>query len=166
VRATADKEEKLEMGTDEYSSANADGVASPSIIPEDNGTGPTDPPTGLGLFLGRSRRLAAIIFPDDRWPGQWRVALPDGTITDHTNLVRAKDAALTRVEGIEAAKTPHKSPLKLLDIFQWSPSPVRFSARRVPKAATRLESSASEVTSSSSYADSRLRRQRESQGSE
>src|SRR5262249_26244406 len=32
------------------------------------------------------------IVPDDRWPGMYRLRLPDGTLSDMVNLTRAKDA--------------------------------------------------------------------------
>jgi len=37
----------------------------------------------------------AVIVPDTRWPGMWRVQRPDGTVTDMVNLARARDAART-----------------------------------------------------------------------
>jgi len=32
------------------------------------------------------------IVPDDRWPGMYRLRLPDGTLSDMVNLTRARDA--------------------------------------------------------------------------
>ena len=78
------------------------------------------------LFIGNKRSPAAVIVEDNIWPGQWRVIRPDGSLSDHVNLSRAKDAALDQAEAIEARKTPHKSPLKLLDNFRWS---APYSAR-------------------------------------
>ena len=40
------------------------------------------------------------------------------------NLTRAKEAALDIAEGIEARKTPHKSPLKSLKFFWQSRPPI------------------------------------------
>ena len=34
------------------------------------------------------------IVPDGTWPGMWRVALPDGSLTDMVNLSRVRDAAI------------------------------------------------------------------------
>jgi hypothetical protein len=87
------------------------------------------PPSRKLLFIANRRAPAVVIVADDRWPGQWRVVRPDGTVSDHTNVGRAMDAALDQAEAIEAGKTPHESPLKLLKNFRWSPSPVRQNER-------------------------------------
>ena len=76
------------------------------------------------LFLGK--KSVASIVGDDIFPGQWRVIRPDGSLSDHVNLTRAKDAALDQAEAAEARKTPHKSPLKSLADFQWSAPLKRF----------------------------------------
>jgi hypothetical protein len=44
------------------------------------------------LHLGKGRALVTIE-PDVQWPKMWRVRLPDGSLTDMVNRVRAKDAA-------------------------------------------------------------------------
>jgi hypothetical protein len=49
----------------------------------------------LGLHYGNSRRALATVVPDDRWPGMWRVSLPERPLSDMLNLARAKDAAIT-----------------------------------------------------------------------
>jgi hypothetical protein len=36
------------------------------------------------------------IVPDGRWPGMFRLRLPDGSLSDILNLTRAKDALATR----------------------------------------------------------------------
>jgi hypothetical protein len=77
------------------------------------------------LFIAKRRTPAAIIVADDIWPGQWRIVRPDGSLSDHVNATRAKEAALDQAEAAEARKTPHKSPLKTLQNFLWSASPVR-----------------------------------------
>ena len=77
------------------------------------------------LFIANRRTPAAVIVQDDVWPSQWRVVRPDGTLSDHVNLTRAMDAALDQAEGIEARKNPHESPLKTLNNFRWSASPIK-----------------------------------------
>jgi len=42
-------------------------------------------------------RVVATIMPDQKWPGMWRVRLPNGHLSDAVNLARAKDAAFTLV---------------------------------------------------------------------
>jgi hypothetical protein len=78
-----------------------------------------------GLFIANRRTPAVVIVPDETWPGQWRVIEPDGSLSDHTNLARAMDAALDQAEAVEAQKRPHKSPLKTLNNFRWSALPMR-----------------------------------------
>jgi hypothetical protein len=73
------------------------------------------------LFVGKRRVLQ--IERDAKYPQMWRVRLPDGSLSDMVNLTRAKEAALNIAEGIEARKTPHKSPLKSLKDFSWSRPP-------------------------------------------
>jgi len=50
-----------------------------------------------GKVLYRRARSAPVaeIVPDEKWPSMWRVRLPDGTLSDMVNLIRAKDAAVT-----------------------------------------------------------------------
>ena len=43
-----------------------------------------------------SRKLDPRIVPNAKWPGMYRVRLPDGSLTDMLNLARAKDALLSR----------------------------------------------------------------------
>ena len=49
---------------------------------------------GYRLRLSTGRILATIE-PDRDWVGMFRVRLPDGRLTDMTNLTRAKDAAVS-----------------------------------------------------------------------
>jgi hypothetical protein len=49
---------------------------------------------GHRLRLVSGRHLA-IIEPDNRYAGMYRVRLPDGRVTDITNISRAKDAAVS-----------------------------------------------------------------------
>jgi hypothetical protein len=48
-----------------------------------------------------TKRLSVTrIVPDKRWPGMYRLRLPDGSLSDMANLTRAKDAlAELRVAG-------------------------------------------------------------------
>jgi hypothetical protein len=41
-----------------------------------------------------SGRVLATVEPDSKWPGMYRVRLPDGHLTDIVNPTRAKDAAV------------------------------------------------------------------------
>jgi hypothetical protein len=85
------------------------------------------PTTNAALTLSVGRRPTLRIEPDLTYSGMWRVRLPSGTLSDMANLSRAKDAALDIAEGIEARKNPHKSPLKFLRNFSWSPAPITRS---------------------------------------
>lgn len=38
------------------------------------------------------RSVPPVILPDELWPGMYRVRLPDGSLSDIVNLIRAKDA--------------------------------------------------------------------------
>jgi hypothetical protein len=50
------------------------------------------------LLYGRARRPLATVVPDTRWPDMWRIAWPDGQLSDMVNLTRAKDAAVAIAE--------------------------------------------------------------------
>jgi len=45
------------------------------------------------LHYGSAERPLATVVPDEQWPGMWRIAWPDGHLSDMVNLSRAKDAA-------------------------------------------------------------------------
>ena len=45
------------------------------------------------LHYGSAERALATVVPDSQWPGMWRIAWPDGRLSDMVNLSRAKDAA-------------------------------------------------------------------------
>jgi hypothetical protein len=81
-------------------------------------------PTRSALTLSVGRQPVLRVEPDSTYSGMWRVRLPSGALTDMANLSRAKDVALDIAEGIEARKTPHKSPLKNLRNFFWSRAPI------------------------------------------
>ncbi len=59
---------------------------------------PTNPAAAFALYYGRARTLLALVVPDTRWPGMWRIAWPDGRQSDLVNLARAKDAAVMIAE--------------------------------------------------------------------
>jgi hypothetical protein len=42
-------------------------------------------------------RVVAVIEPDGKYSGMWRVRTRDGVLSDMVNLSRAKDAAASRV---------------------------------------------------------------------
>src|SRR5262245_8153669 len=50
------------------------------------------------LYYGLARGPLARIVPDACWAGMWRIAWPDGQLSDMTNLDRAKDAAAAIAE--------------------------------------------------------------------
>lgn len=77
--------------------------------------------TGDRLVLSHSAMAGiplAIVAPDGAHIGQWRVARPDGTLSDHANLSRAKDAAVrfalayVRLHGM--SETASNGPQRLL----------------------------------------------------
>ena len=45
------------------------------------------------LHYGYSKNPLAEVVPDTHWPNMWRIAWPDGRLSDMANLSRAKDAA-------------------------------------------------------------------------
>jgi hypothetical protein len=45
------------------------------------------------LFYGSTQRPLATVVPDSQWSDMWRIAWPDGRLSDMANLTRAKDAA-------------------------------------------------------------------------
>jgi hypothetical protein len=54
---------------------------------------PTNTSTGFALHYGRACTPLALVVTDTRWPGMWRIAWPEGRLSDLVNLARAKDAA-------------------------------------------------------------------------
>jgi len=63
------------------------------------------------LHYGGSAKTLALVIPDDIWPGMWRIAWPDGRLSDMVNLTRAKDAA----EVLAERGPPHRNPR----LFHW-----------------------------------------------
>src|SRR5262245_39372287 len=55
-------------------------------------------PQTIALYYGGSRRPLIYVVPDDRRPGMWRLAWPDGRLSNLVNLARAKDAAVAICE--------------------------------------------------------------------
>jgi hypothetical protein len=45
------------------------------------------------LHYGDALTPLALVVPDERWPDMFRIAWPDGRLSDMANLSRAKDAA-------------------------------------------------------------------------
>jgi hypothetical protein len=54
--------------------------------------------TALALCYGSTRTPLVCIVPDARYPGMWRMAWPDGRLSDMANLSRIKDAAIAICE--------------------------------------------------------------------
>jgi hypothetical protein len=52
----------------------------------------------LVLFYGNAKTPLVHIVPDARYPGMWRMAWPDGRLSDMANLSRIKDAAVAICE--------------------------------------------------------------------
>ena len=59
---------------------------------------------GLAVSLQGSKAEIVHIVPDGKYPGMWRVRLPDGGLTVMVNLARAKDAALHHAAAIMGAR--------------------------------------------------------------
>jgi hypothetical protein len=51
-------------------------------------------PAGDGFSLHLERRATALlhVIPDKTYEGMWRIRFADGSLSDMTNLIRAKDA--------------------------------------------------------------------------
>jgi hypothetical protein len=64
--------------------------------------------TPEGLALTNRSRVIAMVVPDEHYPQMYRVRLPDGWLSDMTNLSRAKDAALS--VGRKASQTAGEAP--------------------------------------------------------
>jgi hypothetical protein len=52
------------------------------------------PENAFSLHYGNVRTPMALVVPDARWPGMWRISWPDGQLSDMANLTRIKDAAV------------------------------------------------------------------------
>ena len=77
------------------------------------------------LHYGDTRKPLALVVPDKHWPGMYRIAWPDGRLSDIANLSRAKDAA----EAICERGPPRRNP----QVFGWRPvKPVGSRAQPRP----------------------------------
>jgi len=86
----------------------------------------------FALRCGHAHTPLVLVVPDLDWPGMWRIAWPDGQLSDLVNLSRAKDAA----EAISERGPPIRDRRR----FNWhrldSPSggaPVRQMRRPLPQ---------------------------------
>jgi hypothetical protein len=50
------------------------------------------------LYYGNAHTALARVVPDALWRGMWRIAWPDGQVSDIVNLARARDAAAAFAE--------------------------------------------------------------------
>lgn len=77
---------------------------------------PTHPPQAAywALHYGGARTPLVRAVPDGRWPGMYRLAWPDGSISDLANLARCRDAAV-----VICQRGP---PPKNWQLFRWNPS--------------------------------------------
>jgi hypothetical protein len=103
---------------------------------------PTTNQVAYYLYYGNSRAPLARVLPHARYVGMWRIAWPDGRVSDIVNLARAKDAAMAWGERntpgkdrnrLGWKKKPRKTPVE-------APS-VRFSSQPAPTLPTALPAS-------------------------
>ena len=71
-----------------------------------------DTDAGLALHLGRGARSLALVVADGRYPGMYRVQMPDGSLSDMVNLTRAKDAGLALARRVPET-APEAAPMRL-----------------------------------------------------
>ena len=72
-------------------------------------------------LLAGSKNTGAKIITDSQWPGMFRVEYPPGTVSDMTNLTRARDAAISivahhlnreaRKTRVEASQNDYSDPV-------------------------------------------------------
>ena len=67
---------------------------------------------GLALHLGRGTQRLALVIADGRYPGMYRVRMPDGSLSDMVNLTRAKDAGLALARRVPET-APETAPMRL-----------------------------------------------------
>ena len=95
------------------------------------------------LHYGSAQNPLATVVPDDRWPGMWRIASPDGRLSDMVNLSRAKDAAVAIAErGPPVEETGERLSLANIIPVGEAPkaSPVRPKGKTVTAADTEVSS--------------------------
>jgi hypothetical protein len=73
-----------------------------SVTRDKNSVDLSMPYRGKKTGRGSPKKLDPRIIPDERWPGMFRLLLPDGSLTDILNLTRAKDA-LAAIRDEDAA---------------------------------------------------------------
>jgi len=76
--------------------ASVTGTIQPIETTEDFSTEKTDLGRSEAPRRSTTRALPSGIVPDAKWPGMYRLVLPDGSLSDMVNLTRAKDAVLNR----------------------------------------------------------------------
>jgi hypothetical protein len=90
----------------------------------------------MALHYGHAKAPLVRVVPDGRYPGMWRVEMPDGRLSDMTNLSRAKDAAVAICERgspprnrrrfrweIEAVESAQNSLQEMFSAPPLSPAP-------------------------------------------
>src|SRR5215813_1773680 len=77
-------------------------------------TTPVRTGAAFALRYGHTHTPLALVVPDADWPGMWRIAWPDGRLSDLVNLPRAKDAA----EAISERGPPARNRR----LFHWEAS--------------------------------------------
>src|SRR5262249_19117175 len=82
------------------------------------------------LRYGHTRTPLALVIPDFDWPDMWRIAWPDGRLSDPVNLPRAKDAA----EAISERGPPARSRR----LFHWHTSKTPRAAAPMRQTGTAL----------------------------
>jgi hypothetical protein len=76
------------------------------------------------LHYGSACSPMVTVVPDINWPGMYRLAWPDGRLSDMANLSRAKDAAVAICE--------RASPGKDRSRFHWKNRPAENARRGLP----------------------------------
>jgi hypothetical protein len=64
----------------------------------------------LAIVVAEHIRAVPQVVPDATYPGMWRVRWPDRSLSDLTNLARAKDAAARFMESEERRQRGRQSP--------------------------------------------------------
>jgi hypothetical protein len=88
------------------------------------------PIRAFALRYGHTRTPLALVAPDFDWPDMWRIAWPDGRLSDLVNLPRAKDAA----EAISERGPPARNRR----LFHWHTSKTPRGAAPVRQTGTAL----------------------------
>ena len=75
----------------------------------------------------------ADVVPDNHWPNMWRIAWPDGCLSDMANLSRARDAAQAIAERGPPAR--NRTILRWVTVKHVEEAVGRFVARSKEQAA-------------------------------